>query len=853
MKNSKTGMALTLALAVTLPALAQNSVPMLVNYGGVLRGSNSQLLTGAAGVTFLLYKDREGGAPLWMETQNVTPDPRGRYTVTLGTTRSEGLPAYLFADGAARWLGVQVAGRAEEARVALVAVPYAMKAKDADTIGGLPASAFVLAAPASSGSLNNAAASSSSPLSASSSPASPATSSDVTTTGGTVNAVPLFTTSTNIQNSILTQTGTTAVSVAGALKLPATGAATSTAGKNSRPQDFVASSFNSSTSTAENQTFQWQAEPASNDTTSPSGTLNLLYGLGATAPAETGLKLSSTGMFTFASGQTFPGTGTITGITTASGSGLSGGGTTGTLSLKVPSAGITNAMLADSKITLNASTAGGLTAPGAMTLGDAYTIGLKTCSASQVLEYVGTAWTCTTPTAGTVTSVASGAGLTGGPITGSGTLSIPSAGVTNAMLANSKVTLNSGTGITAPGAMTLGDTYTVSINTAVVPQLAAANTFTNLETINAASASPALNITNTIGDGINISATSGAGIQISAPGDAGIGVIVENAGAFGVTAAGDYQGGLFYGASGGTYSQNDTDSTGAVAAYAFEFGTTQQDIGFWGHSASTAGVGVYGQAVQASVTGPIGSGFPIGVWGDTGSDTNGSGYGILGTADDGSGVAGFNNSTNFATAEFGNFEVTDNDSAILFAYGSSPLHYCYIDVSGNLYCAGTIGAVAPVDGGSRKVALNSVQSPEAWSEDAGSGQLTGGQAVVNIESVFGQTINTGVEYHVFLTPNGDCKGLYVAEKSASSFVVKELGGGTSSIAFDYRIMAKRKSFENVRLADVTKASTIRKRPVKSAANAKHLPSAQSIREQTQEHAKRRTVARLSGPVSNRKQ
>ena len=38
-------------------------------------------------------------------------------------------------------------GQAEDARVALVAVPYAMKAKDADTIGGLPPSAFVLAGP----------------------------------------------------------------------------------------------------------------------------------------------------------------------------------------------------------------------------------------------------------------------------------------------------------------------------------------------------------------------------------------------------------------------------------------------------------------------------------------------------------------------------------------------------------------------------------------------------------------------------------------------------------------------------------------------------------------------------------
>src|SRR4029077_5162809 len=142
----------------------------------------------------------------------------------------------------------------------------------------------------------------------------------------------------------------------------------------------------------------------------------------------TAFNISSLGKVTFVTGQTFPGAGTLTGITTAAGSGLSGGGTSGTLSLKVPAAGITNAMLADSKVTLNASTAGGLTVPGAMTLGSTYTIGLKTCTTNQILQYSGTSWVCKSlgTGTGTVTSVGSGAGLTGGPITSSGTLSIAS-------------------------------------------------------------------------------------------------------------------------------------------------------------------------------------------------------------------------------------------------------------------------------------------------------------------------------------------------------------------------------------------------------------------------------------------
>jgi hypothetical protein len=74
---------------------------------------------------------------------------------------------------------------------------------------------------------------------------------------------------------------------------------------------------------------------------------------------------------------------------------------------------------------------------------------------------------------------------------------------------------------------------------------------------------------------------------------------------------------------------------------------------------------------------------------------------------------------------------------------------------------------------------------------------------VELEPAFAQTVNTGVEYHVFLTPNGDCKGLYVANKTASGFEVRELGGGTSSVAFDYRIVVKRKGYETVRMEDMT--------------------------------------------------
>jgi hypothetical protein len=51
----------------------------------------------------------------------------------------------IFSSGEARWLKFEPAGSRPQARVLLASVPYTMKAADAATLGGLPASALVLA------------------------------------------------------------------------------------------------------------------------------------------------------------------------------------------------------------------------------------------------------------------------------------------------------------------------------------------------------------------------------------------------------------------------------------------------------------------------------------------------------------------------------------------------------------------------------------------------------------------------------------------------------------------------------------------------------------------------------------
>ena len=100
-------------------------------------------MTGVASVTFAIYAEQDGGVALWSETQNVLADANGHYTVLLGSATANGVLSELFGTGQSRWLGVSIARQQELPRVLLASVPYALKAADADTLGGLPASAYV--------------------------------------------------------------------------------------------------------------------------------------------------------------------------------------------------------------------------------------------------------------------------------------------------------------------------------------------------------------------------------------------------------------------------------------------------------------------------------------------------------------------------------------------------------------------------------------------------------------------------------------------------------------------------------------------------------------------------------------
>jgi hypothetical protein len=310
------------------------SVPRLVQFTGTLKDSASRPVSGVASVTFAIYAEQDGGSALWTETQNVIADANGRYNALLGGATAAGVPAELFGTGQSRWLGVTIARQPEMPRVLLASVPYALKAADADTLGGLPASAYMTTQSFAALNARTAAAAPSTtiiatPTSALSSTAQsiaslPSATEATPTGGGTANFIPLWTSTSNLGNSKLFQStggnigvGTTSPIVLldvngdsifrGSFQLVPQGTASATTGQPSHSYQWEASTYNSSTKKAVTTAYGFRATPLGNNTTNPTSTLDLYYGPGGGTLTDTGLSINNKGILTFVAGQTFPG------------------------------------------------------------------------------------------------------------------------------------------------------------------------------------------------------------------------------------------------------------------------------------------------------------------------------------------------------------------------------------------------------------------------------------------------------------------------------------------------------------------------------------------------------------------
>jgi hypothetical protein len=738
--------------AVSEPAAAAAETPLsLVRWNGSLPEAAGR----AVEVRFALYQDQAGGSPLWNETQVVKVSADGRYTVLLGAMSAEGLPQTLFQAGGARWIEAQLANGGGEApanpaapaRSLLAAVPYAFKASDAETLAGRSAADYVTREDLQSA----VAATVQTP---------PNAHPETNPTGtGTAGKIPVWTGASILGNSVITESGTkigigTATpattldvdglsTLRGFVSLPPAAAATKTAGASSPGLEWGASTWSSTTNAAVAQNFEWKAVSAGNNTTAPTANLELLFGKGTATLAATGLSVAPTGRITFAAGQTFPST-------------IKSVAATSPITATTTSGAVT--------LTLSASAL-------ETTLNKVY----PQLSQGDIFKNYIEAYQA----AGPGTAAVLGWGTNG---------SVGAFG-------------DSDTGYGLQGESTSGHGVYAQVTT---PAAGSAGVLGFTGTSFSGSYTSEAGIANAGVWADNSAAGAGVPVALFATGDNVYGAAI-------VTNGADYPA-LFVDNNGGTAMTASASSGDGVSA------STSSGTGVYG-STSGSGDGVEGIASnlseqQAGVVGvgntlsDTGAAYNIysGVWGDTGTSSTtvapAWAIGVLGTADDGHAGVFLNNSTGFSTMYVSNASSGGN-GLFKTVMAMSDEGTCGIGGKGDLSCTGQIKSLVSSGGGSRKVETYAVQSPENWMEDFGSGLLDRGVAVLKIDPAFAETVTADASYHVFITPNGDSKGLYVIRKTATSFEVRESGGGTSSLSFDYRIVAKRRGYESQRLTDVT--------------------------------------------------
>ncbi len=265
-------------------------------------------------------------------------------------------------------------------------------------------------------------------------------------------------------------------------------------------------------------------------------------------------------------------------------------------------------------------------------------------------------------------------------------------------------------------------------------------------------------------------------------------------------------------------------------------GATGTTYGVYGQSASATGYGVDGVNTNASGTGL----FAIGnnaagtfLAAGSGAAINGSGVGtfsIAKTAASGIGIVGVGNNltgsittpasgagvigtgSQYGIMGFATTTVSTTGTSTAGTNGAAASAggyfevqaaavaqtWTYIGVRDNtstlrkIIGPGTVNTIVK-DLNNKLVALSAPEAPENLFQDYGQAKLVDGFAHVDIDPVFAKNIAVNDKHplRVFVQPEGDCRGVFVTNKTQNSFDVVELNGGRSNTPFSYSIIANR--------------------------------------------------------------
>ena len=250
----------------------------------------------------------------------------------------------------------------------------------------------------------------------------------------------------------------------------------------------------------------------------------------------------------------------------------------------------------------------------------------------------------------------------------------------------------------------------------------------------------------------------------------------------------------------------DTSPSGFGASDAIFGSTANGNYGVEGDDTATGFYGMLGYGAGSTFGGVDGeaassTSFATGVFGlniDSGS-------GVFGGADNGPGVeAGCEDGS--STDEF--LGVSDTDT-----------------VNYSVNCSGHVTSTARTRHGMYARSFEA-QDASMVLEDEGEARLVDGSARVTLDPGFAEAISSSTPYLVFVTPLGDTDGLYVADRDLSGFEVKEVRGGRSSIAFDYRLVAHPVGDDHERMVVTSKPRMMMRPPAMRMTS----PRARALRE-----------------------
>ena len=130
-----------------------------------------------------------------------------------------------------------------------------------------------------------------------------------------------------------------------------------------------------------------------------------------------------------------------------------------------------------------------------------------------------------------------------------------------------------------------------------------------------------------------------------------------------------------------------------------------------------------------------------------------------------------------------------NDAYMHIYAGSAFLENLYVNSGGdkNKLVETSVGTIG----------MEAYETTVSMFGDIGSGKILSGSCMIGMDPIFAETVNTEVEYHVFLTKYG-VGDIYVSERTPTYFLVK----GTEGLEFSWEIKAVQKGNESKRMKPI---------------------------------------------------